>query len=1064
MTREEVRIVTPSVLRVQHFGYIFKNGVKCIVVQDPNARVPAAAMNIRAGQLNDPEVLPGLAHFCEHMLFMGTEKYPSEGEYSDYITKNGGYCNAWTADRGTTYYFTVAQDALQGALERFVEFFIAPSFDASSISREVKAVHSEDEKNHSVDFWRQDELLRSLCDPRHPRSRYGNGNMTTLWDEPLQKQVDIREQLLKFFEAHYVSGAACIAVYSAFPPEWVLSIIEEPLSKMRVGEPSPFRFMQPSDPLLRSTASGGLWLNVRTVRKTRSIAMIWPVKSHSSLWRSSPSGYVSYILGHECDSSVFGILRQQGLAVAMSVGPRRIDDDNELFCVDISLTLDGVRCIPDVIDMVYQGIGQTAHVDTSVYEHMKSEELLSFESCDISGYADHCVELAYSANETDLPNCWVSGNRVLEDDIHATEEYVAQLTPEKCVITFMWGDMPCSTDDDTPREEGPESAIEEEEEDAEESEEEQCASSVFHTLPNFAQIPCNCATRFHKTKFSLCRVPDDLLRRWAASLHKPTQAGLSLPPPNPFLATDFTLYNEGSSDGHSEPAVETFNTMYGVTLMRKNVWHYQTFKSSIHWCALSPCVYATPKNRFYARVMRSILKDALAEVSYFGVLASLENSVELSTGGISLSVTGPQQRIVEFFFSLFEKFFSPNVLRGTAEKYNTYSEVALRHLVGSAAKQPYELVNDAFVKVGKVVMYTFDEILNAASSISYKEYLSFVDDYLRSGIYFECFIAGNIPSASYMRECLLDTMEKKLSCMNVPPAPKESIPRFRDAYAFSRDSSKLGTPVVSVMSYPPFNPENPNVAVLLDIYVGEETAMVRALCDCMNKLLSSSFFNELRTKEALGYIVFSRSLRLQGTAHLQFGVQSAVEGVDGLYLFSRIIAFLAAVEEKLVAVCSETDVQTVVSGLIEARKKLPDSADHDCDDLSGRYLNPLGIQGKEAVVAALEQVSPQMVREFFQTYVANSNPHRKAVLTIVNSSASAATDAFNTDQEEVALPSRRPCEGAQPIDGDDVAAANRGCVLNLPDFTAVPMRIAIKRYGSPQEFQANLPVIRCRTF
>lgn len=34
------------------------------------------------GYFSDPDGIPGLAHFLEHLLFMGTEKYPSENEYS----------------------------------------------------------------------------------------------------------------------------------------------------------------------------------------------------------------------------------------------------------------------------------------------------------------------------------------------------------------------------------------------------------------------------------------------------------------------------------------------------------------------------------------------------------------------------------------------------------------------------------------------------------------------------------------------------------------------------------------------------------------------------------------------------------------------------------------------------------------------------------------------------------------------------------------------------------------------------------------------------------------------
>lgn len=40
--------------------------------------------------------MQGLSHYLEHMLFMGSEKYPDENEYDSYLTKHGGSSNAFT--------------------------------------------------------------------------------------------------------------------------------------------------------------------------------------------------------------------------------------------------------------------------------------------------------------------------------------------------------------------------------------------------------------------------------------------------------------------------------------------------------------------------------------------------------------------------------------------------------------------------------------------------------------------------------------------------------------------------------------------------------------------------------------------------------------------------------------------------------------------------------------------------------------------------------------------------------------------------------------------------------
>jgi insulysin len=73
---------------------------------------------------------------------MGSEKYPKENEYSDYLSKHSGYSNAYTAADSTNYYFEVGPEFLEGALDRFAQFFIAPLFDPSCTDREIRAVDS----------------------------------------------------------------------------------------------------------------------------------------------------------------------------------------------------------------------------------------------------------------------------------------------------------------------------------------------------------------------------------------------------------------------------------------------------------------------------------------------------------------------------------------------------------------------------------------------------------------------------------------------------------------------------------------------------------------------------------------------------------------------------------------------------------------------------------------------------------------------------------------------------------------------------------------------------------
>jgi insulysin len=67
----------------KNYGYInLPNQIECVLIQDPKLDKASASMNVGIGSFQDPPNIQGLAHFLEHMLFMGTSKYPSENDYS----------------------------------------------------------------------------------------------------------------------------------------------------------------------------------------------------------------------------------------------------------------------------------------------------------------------------------------------------------------------------------------------------------------------------------------------------------------------------------------------------------------------------------------------------------------------------------------------------------------------------------------------------------------------------------------------------------------------------------------------------------------------------------------------------------------------------------------------------------------------------------------------------------------------------------------------------------------------------------------------------------------------
>ncbi|KAJ2863167.1 hypothetical protein GGH94_003795 [Coemansia aciculifera] len=95
------------------------NNPTVLCVQDVDAKEAAASLSVSVGSSANAVELQGLAHFLEHMLFLGTEKYPKEEAYRTHLSRNSGKCNAHTAFTETNYHFSVFNDVLEGALDRF---------------------------------------------------------------------------------------------------------------------------------------------------------------------------------------------------------------------------------------------------------------------------------------------------------------------------------------------------------------------------------------------------------------------------------------------------------------------------------------------------------------------------------------------------------------------------------------------------------------------------------------------------------------------------------------------------------------------------------------------------------------------------------------------------------------------------------------------------------------------------------------------------------------------------------------------------------------------------------
>ena len=158
------------------------NEIDVILISDPSAEKSAAALSVGVGLLHDPMSQQGMAHYLEHMLFLGTDRYPDTKGYSDFMTKNGGAHNAYTWLDITNYMFKVNNDAYDEALDRFADFFKSPKLYPEYTDKEKNAVNAEWSMRREMDFFGQFKLARQMMGS-HPANRFLIGNIETLGDK-----------------------------------------------------------------------------------------------------------------------------------------------------------------------------------------------------------------------------------------------------------------------------------------------------------------------------------------------------------------------------------------------------------------------------------------------------------------------------------------------------------------------------------------------------------------------------------------------------------------------------------------------------------------------------------------------------------------------------------------------------------------------------------------------------------------------------------------------------------------------------------------------------------------
>lgn len=340
-----------------------ENGIKVYLFSDPNFNVSAASMVVEVGSLENPSDREGLAHFLEHMLFLGTEKYPDVDEYSSYLRTYGGYSNAYTASDHTNYQFQVLPDGFEGAIDRFAQFFISPLFTEEYTAREVNAVNSEHQKNIMSDRWRQYRITSQFVRDGHPAKKFSTGNLETLGNIT-------RDELIEFYNNHYSANRMGLALLSTHSLDEMEVWAKQYFSDVKnLNLP---RNNHPKD-LFEKKETFRL-VQIDPVKDLRDLEISFAIPSTREMYGSKPGRQLGFILGHEGKGSLLSYLKDKGWALSLSAGAGSDTKEYGWVNIRIGLTPSGQEHHRDIVKAAldYIELMKSSGHQPHVFEELKT--------------------------------------------------------------------------------------------------------------------------------------------------------------------------------------------------------------------------------------------------------------------------------------------------------------------------------------------------------------------------------------------------------------------------------------------------------------------------------------------------------------------------------------------------------------------------------------------------------------------------------------------------------------------------------------------------------------------
>jgi insulysin len=337
-------------------GLILKNGIKIVLVSDKDIIDSSCSIAVNAGYLQDE--FEGTAHFLEHLLFMGSEKFPSQNEYHSYVSVCGGMDNAFTGDNITCYFLELESHFMKKGIEMLSWFFKKPILDTNLIKSEMEIINSEHDKNILSDFWRMDDILKKFIKPSK-YTKFGTGCNESL------KNIK-RDDILNYYNKYYTTDNMYVCIIDNksiedMTNDYILyfdNIEERKLDKNNLTV----------EKLELNNKNLIIYKSISEYNFFNIMLFINCIKKNQEQYIII--NFINYLLGIEYNKSLSYYLKENNLIKNINVSVDYYFDDKALINLNVILIDDNIDTLNEIYCQIYTYLDIIKNLDEKEFEYI----------------------------------------------------------------------------------------------------------------------------------------------------------------------------------------------------------------------------------------------------------------------------------------------------------------------------------------------------------------------------------------------------------------------------------------------------------------------------------------------------------------------------------------------------------------------------------------------------------------------------------------------------------------------------------------------------------------------